>query len=106
MITHWKHLKHAALSLLGVITLTAATVSLFYTTASDSLVSPHLKYGRPEERTMMGLVQASYANPTYVKQQCKTPISAAEDEASGETCVNIEHAGQGWYSRSLWNPET
>lgn len=96
MITHWETLKHASLSFLGVITLTAAIVSMFYTTASDSLVSPHLKYGRPEQKSMFGLVKASYANPDYIMSNCQTPIKPTDDQYSGETCVNIEHAGQAY----------
>jgi hypothetical protein len=98
MITHWHHLKHAALSLLGLITLTAAVVSTFYTTASDTLVSPKLKYGRPEDRTMVGVVKSSYANPIYIASQCQTPITLAEDVNAGDTCLAVEHSGQSFHN--------
>jgi len=83
MITHWEILRHASFSFLGVISLTAAIVAMFFTTASDSLVSPHLKFGKPEEKIMFGLVKASYANPDYIMSNCKTPIKPADDEYSG-----------------------
>lgn len=95
MITHWQHLQHAALSIVGAITLTAAVVAMFYTTASDSLVSPHLKYGKPEEMILYGLVKASYANTDYIKATCQTPIKTTVDEEAGNTCLSVEHAGQG-----------
>lgn len=53
IITHFQNLQHAGLTLLGVITLTAAVVATFYTTASDALVSPHLKYGKWENKLMV-----------------------------------------------------
>lgn len=97
MITHWQHLQHAALSVVGAITLTAAVVAMFYTTASDSLVSPHLKYGKPEDMILFGLVKASYANPDYIKKTCQSPITIAFDPEAGNTCLSVEHAGQGLF---------
>lgn len=44
LITHWETLPYAALSMLGMLALTATVASMFYTTASDALVSPKLKY--------------------------------------------------------------
>jgi len=90
MITHWETLKHASLTILGLISLTAAFISMFYTTASDSLVSPHLKYGKPEEKMMFGLVKASYANLDYIMSNCQTPIKPADDEFSGYVKSRLE----------------
>jgi hypothetical protein len=99
MITHWQHLQHAALSVVGAITLTAAVVAMFYTTASDSLVSPHLKYGKSENTLMRGRVKASYANPIYIGDICQTPISKDMDpQHSSETCLSIQHAGQAYHN--------
>lgn len=96
MITHWQHLQHAVLSVVGAISLTAAFVAMFYTTASDSLVSPHLKYGKSESKVMRGLVKSSYANPIYISDTCQTPINKDLDpDHSGETCLSIQHAGLG-----------
>ncbi len=96
MVTHWQTLKHVGVTLLGVITLTAAFVAMFYTTASDALVSPHLKFGKWEDKEMVGLVKASYANPTYINKNCRTPISLEVDPLNaGLTCLSVEHAGQG-----------
>ncbi|KAH8682779.1 hypothetical protein BGZ60DRAFT_368585 [Tricladium varicosporioides] len=99
MITHWQNLKQAGLSVVGAITLTAAFVAMFYTTASDSLVSPHLKISDPEERSMTTLVRMSYANPTFIGRNCRTPISAMADSlASAETCLSITHAGESYHN--------
>lgn len=37
LITHWENVKHAGLSFLGMISLTAALMALLYTTAAESL---------------------------------------------------------------------
>lgn len=96
MITHWQHIQHAGLTILGAITLTAAFIATFYTTASDALVSPHLKYGKWEHKMMEGIVQASYANPFYIEDNCQTPVTTVMDpQYAGTTCLSIEHAGQG-----------
>lgn len=96
MITHWQNLQHAGVSVLAVITLVVAVIAIFYTTASDALVSPHLKYGHWETKPMEGVVKASYANPEYIAKTCQTPITAAIDsQYAGTTCLSVEHAGQG-----------
>jgi hypothetical protein len=68
---------------------------MFYTTASDALVSPHLRFGRWENMIMEGLVKTAYANPSYMKN-CQTPITSAIDDldVSEITCLDIENAGQ------------
>lgn len=104
MITHVEHMKHVGITLLGVITLTAALVAMFYTTASDALVSPHLKFGKAETRLMEGLVKSSFANPAYVAKTCQTPIDADIDPVdAGTTCLDLVHAGEGRNESSLQN---
>ena len=96
MITHWQALQHVGFTILGSITLTAAFMAMFYTTASDALVSPHLKFGKWEDKEMIGLVKGSYANPEYIKNNCKTPVSIKVDPINaGLTCLSVEYAGQG-----------
>lgn len=98
MITHWQNMTHAGMTVLAAITLTASFVGLFYTTASDALVSPHLKYGGWEDKLMVGLVKSSYANVRYVTDSCRTPITTAEDSLyAGATCLQYEYAGQAYH---------
>jgi hypothetical protein len=95
MITHWQNLQYAGLSILGVITLTAALVAMFYTTASETLVSPNLKFGHVEFREMVGMIKMSYANAQEVAADCQTPIDLITDADKGNTCLQLQHAGQG-----------
>lgn len=99
MVTHFQNLQHSGLTFLGLISLTAALVSMFYTTASDAIVSPQLRFGNKENILMYGLVQASYANPEYINQNCQTPISTDVDPANaGLTCLAYEHAGEAYHN--------
>lgn len=95
LITHVDTLKHAGLTFLGLLTLTNGLVAMFYTTASDSLVSPHLKFGAWEQRTMFGIVETPYANPAHVDKLCHNPTWAMDPVFSGTTCLSVFHAGQG-----------
>jgi hypothetical protein len=94
MITHWQNLHYAGLSVLGTITLTAALVAMLYTTASDALVSPSLKFGRKIDRPMVGLVRMSYANVKEVAGNCQTPIGEDTDGDKATTCLQLQNAGQ------------
>lgn len=97
MITHVESVRFGIVSLLGILAMLAALVSLLYTSASAALVSPQLKFGDYESKTMQGLVRTSYANPTYNEAQCQTPVMT-DTEYGGDTCLSIENAAQGYYS--------
>ena len=99
MITHWEGVRFAALTYLGVASLTAALVATFYTTAAEALVSPKLRLGPVKAGIFQGKVAASWANPLYLSQQCQTPISNTMDPGVyGSTCLQIEHAGQAYHN--------
>lgn len=67
----------------------------FETYAYMFLVSPKLKFGKPQDTTLYGRVATKFANPVYVASKCQTPIQAGNDPNAGTTCLDIEHAGQG-----------
>jgi hypothetical protein len=96
MITHWQTLRYAGLTFLGAISLIAALMAMLYTTASDALVAPKLKFGKWENTELFGLVQSSYANPDFIADNCQTPISMKTDPDAGTTCLSIEHAGNSY----------
>lgn len=62
MITDAPAVRIAAFTLLGMICLGATVVGMLYTTASDALVSPKLKYGAQEQKMLKSYAMASYAN--------------------------------------------
>ncbi|CAG8976960.1 hypothetical protein HYALB_00010942 [Hymenoscyphus albidus] len=98
MFTHFQNVQHAGLSVLGAITIVSALVAMFYTTASDALVSPHLKFGKIHKIEMLGQVQASYAHVRYMEDRCQTPTGAELDtDNSGGSCNQIMYAGQSYH---------
>jgi hypothetical protein len=102
LITHWEAVKYAALSIIGVIALTAAFVAMFYTTAAEALVAPKLRHGPLEDRVLFGKVSAAFANSTFLAGTCPTPIDANVDPIKGTTCLQIEHAGQAYHNYQIY----
>lgn len=108
LITHWETIKYAALTVLGATTLMATVISMFYTTASDALVAPKLKYGGWDNKELIGQVKTIFGNQTHLASHCKTPISEDDDPwNAGATCMEIEHSGQAYHNYaqylSLWS---
>lgn len=96
MITHWETIRFAGPTLLGAIAFTTAFMAMLYTTASDTLVTPHSKFGRLDSRMLRGQVITPFANEVYIEANCKTPIDkVADPDNSGPTCMAIEHSAQG-----------
>ncbi|KAL4906011.1 hypothetical protein BDW74DRAFT_167622 [Aspergillus multicolor] len=95
MVVHWHSLRYSGLTVLGVIALVVTFVAMLYTTAAEALVFPKLNMGPIEHRMLVAEVRASFANPTYIKRTCKTPLV---DEPDGATCVDMNHAGQAFHN--------
>ncbi|CAJ2503111.1 Uu.00g105050.m01.CDS01 [Anthostomella pinea] len=99
MITNWENIPHGATSVMGVLTLIATLCALFYTTASDAMVSPKLKWGSWDSQELQGLVRASYANPYFISDTCKTPIDTKLDlPYSAESCLGVQYSGQSYHN--------
>ena len=103
MITHWETVRHAALTFLGAIALVTAFMAMFYTTASDGLVAPKLKFGPVEELNLYSKVATRFAYVQYLENNCQTPIDNATDpEHFGQTCMAIEYSGQAYHNYLQW----
>ena len=99
MISHWESVRYAAATKLGMFSLLVALMAMVYTTASDALVTPVLKFGATESRIMYGKVSTSFANPNYIEDHCNTPIPPSMDPVDyGTTCIQIEHSGQAYHN--------
>lgn len=97
LFTHWDSIPYTGGTVLGVLTLVATLGGIFYTTASDAMVTPKLIFGDWEDRQMRGLVKASYANPYYVLDSCATPINTTMDEwNAGPSCLDVYYSGQSY----------
>ncbi|KAF2090347.1 hypothetical protein K490DRAFT_6729, partial [Saccharata proteae CBS 121410] len=90
MITRWETVRYAGLSILGVISIVAAISGMLYTSASDALVQPQLKYGKWESKELAGNVSTSFANATYLGNHCQSPVPYDEDpDYHDSTCIDI-----------------
>ncbi|OLN81137.1 hypothetical protein CCHL11_09535 [Colletotrichum chlorophyti] len=99
LITHWETLPYAGITTLGILSLVATVASAFYTTASDALVTPKLKFGGWESKTLSGYVVASYANPPFSRETCPTPLrndDPAGPDTAGRACLEVSYAGQSY----------
>jgi hypothetical protein len=93
MLTDWASLRYAVFSRLGCFCLAATFVGMLYTTASDALVSPKLKYGDWEDKVLYSYAMTSYANVDFISQSCATPISNNSDIYSSSSCLDVSFSG-------------
>ena len=98
LITHKESVRYAGGTFLGVFALLAALIAMLYTTASDALVTPKLKFGKSDHKVMYGQVATSFANTYYVEDQCTTPIQPKTDSDNQDTCIQIQHAGEAYHN--------
>ncbi|KAF5027490.1 hypothetical protein F66182_415 [Fusarium sp. NRRL 66182] len=101
LITHFETLPSSSLTLLGMLSLTATFAASFYTTASDAMVAPKLKYGSWDSRELSGYVRSSYANAQYVSSDCAYLFDLDDDIHAAESCMNVQFSGQSY--RNLLN---
>ncbi|KAL0777684.1 hypothetical protein CaCOL14_005337 [Colletotrichum acutatum] len=99
LITHWETLPYAGMTILGVVSLVATVASTFYTTASDAMITPKLKFGDWETKTLSGYVLASYMNPPFAREACPTPLRDSDPlgvDVAGNACLEVQYAGQSY----------
>lgn len=96
LITHCESVPYAAVTVLGALSLTASVVAMFYTTASDAMVAPKLKFGAWETVALQGHVRASYANAGYVKRVCPSLLEVQDPVFAGESCMNVQFSSQSY----------
>lgn len=98
LITHWETARYAGFSLLGMLSLLSAVLATLYSSAATALVQPTLREGNWDEGLVLaGRVKTDFANVDYIKTLCRTPIRNDKDN-KGSTCLQIEHAGQGYHN--------
>ncbi|KAF4629090.1 hypothetical protein G7Y89_g9062 [Cudoniella acicularis] len=94
VIWNWENLKYASTTVLGFTSLLAAFAIYFFTTASNSLVSPHIALGKWESTRFSGQVQQNFGNVIVLKNECWAPIDARLDSQNiGESCANVLASG-------------
>ncbi|CZR50143.1 uncharacterized protein PAC_00015 [Phialocephala subalpina] len=110
ILTGFPNLKYVGLTILGAASLIASLVVLLYTTASSTIVSPHLAFGKWEPTLLYGFVNGNFANPDFEEQNCATlaPIAAIDPKNSGPTCVAMNYADFSYHDfdafMAEWSP--
>ncbi|PLN79784.1 hypothetical protein BDW42DRAFT_186498 [Aspergillus taichungensis] len=106
LLVQGEMLQQAAGTVLGVLALTAAIVSMLYTTAAEALVSPKLVLGHVESRQLVGRVSVDFANPKILGERCASPIPLAMDpDFRNSTCMELKHTGQAYHNYREWLDE-
>ncbi|POS80273.1 hypothetical protein DHEL01_v201323 [Diaporthe helianthi] len=96
LLANGQTLRYAGHTLLGILTLIATLVAMLYTTASDTMVRPKLRFSGWQDRDLEGYIMASYANVAYVKQACSTPLHGLDSEHAGESCLAVQYSGDSY----------
>ncbi|KAM9879217.1 hypothetical protein VDGL01_06652 [Verticillium dahliae] len=96
LITHWETIPYAGVTFLGVISLAATVAATFYTTASEAMITPKIKFGGWEHKVLQGHVRSQYANPLYVNTVCATPLRDNDPAEAGGSCLDVQYSGQSY----------
>ena len=83
---------------MGALATLATLAAIFYTTASDALVSPKLQFQDYMSIQMKSLTQTTFADNIWMHNQCLTPVSQAVDDKAGIICTELEHSGQAYHN--------
>ncbi|RSL87118.1 hypothetical protein CEP51_002411 [Fusarium floridanum] len=71
VLTHIGAVSLAGFTFLGVMTFAVLIATFLYTTASEALVSPKLKYSPWKDANLKATVHTWYGNPVYAARQCQ-----------------------------------
>jgi hypothetical protein len=83
--------------------LLSAILATLYSSAAAALVQPTLRDGNG--LVLAGRVKSDFANINYLKELCQTPIRT-DEKTQGETCLQMEHAGQGMNTSLFPTPQS
>ncbi|KAK8220360.1 hypothetical protein IWZ01DRAFT_477327 [Phyllosticta capitalensis] len=98
MVVNWETVRYAGFSILGLISATGAICAMLYTSASDALVQPQLRFGDEHPKSMFAQAITHWANPERLQEQCKSPIPIAVDPTyRNSSCMDISYASQGFH---------
>ncbi|KAF1937476.1 hypothetical protein EJ02DRAFT_437830 [Clathrospora elynae] len=91
LFSQWYSVRFAGLSVLGVLSLVTAILSLLYTTAAGALVQPQLRLPPWEQQKLAGEVQSDFSNALKANQTCLTEWPDVGDtQWGGSTCLAVK----------------
>lgn len=98
LLVHWTNIRYGATTVLGMTAIVATIAAMFYTSATQALVAPKLKFGPMEDRLLAGKVSAAFANSIYIRNNCETPFPDDNSNSRGNACLDVEHSGQSYHN--------
>ncbi|KAK3351054.1 hypothetical protein B0H65DRAFT_107185 [Neurospora tetraspora] len=98
MFTNIRSWKKVGFTPLGILCMLATLVAVLYTTASDALVAPKLKWGKPEMIVMKNYAMSGYGNVTFVKQSCHLPDGLLADDQGQDSCLAASLSGFSYHN--------
>lgn len=91
LFTQWHSVRFAGLSMLGVLSLVTAVLSLLYTTAAGALVQPQLRLAPWKHQILAGEVEADFSNTLKARETCLSAWPNVGDALfGGSTCLAVE----------------
>lgn len=97
LITHGETVPKAGLTLFGALTLVATIASTFFTTASDAMVAPKLKYGVWESTQLSEHVLNSYAYiPNFLLSCPKFPSLPVDEFEMDLACTSFRFSTESY----------
>ena len=84
VVTQWDSIHYASMSMLGIFALLAVLATILYTSAATALVQPQPSLDW-QHRLLQAKVKTLFANPMYIAQNCKTPVTDLMDSMYSQT---------------------
>ncbi|EPE36919.1 hypothetical protein GLAREA_09082 [Glarea lozoyensis ATCC 20868] len=92
LLTRWKDTMYASTTFLGMFSILAAVSVLFFTSASDTLVSPRLSYGLAHPVVLLGNTDSLMGDPVSDhSNRCLSPLRDDVENANADqdACTDI-----------------
>ncbi|KAK3403451.1 hypothetical protein B0T20DRAFT_26634 [Sordaria brevicollis] len=98
MFTNIKTWAKVGFTPMGFLCMVATLVAVLYTTASDALVAPKLKWGDPEKMVLKTYAMSSYGNVSFVKESCHLPDPLMVDKELPLSCLAASLSGFSYHN--------
>jgi hypothetical protein len=93
IVTNFPAFMAVSTTYMGLLTLVAAVSAMFYTTASDALVSPKASMMQATPMSIPATVQTAFINQTHIESGCPVQVTAGTDPRALEMCDQIHQTG-------------
>lgn len=111
MLRDFRSLRHGFATAIGVWSLLVTLATLFYTTAANALVAPHIISKDSGTILLQGPIRTAFGNAEFRREQCRSPGQQLDPALGPEVCLATEMSAQAFWSLqqylALWGtPES